>query len=218
MPIRFPDPSLADEAGCLGYGGDLEPKTLLEAYRSGIFPWFSEGEPILWWSPNPRFVLLPSEFRLSKRALKRLEKTGFEVRLDMDFRAVIEACATIPRSGQAGTWIVPEMRAAYARLFEMGYAHSLEVYSEGELVGGLYGVSLGAAFFGESMFSRLPEASRVAFYALHQIALSREWELIDCQIYSEHLARLGARNLAREEFLARLKKALTKPTWRGKWS
>lgn len=214
----FPDPALADKEGLLCFGGDLEPSTLLAAYSQGIFPWFNAGDPILWWSPHPRFLLFPSELQFSRRTQKRLEQCAFEVRADERFKEVIGGCQKAVRKNQEGTWILPKIVKAYERLFEEGYAHSLEVYKEGELVGGLYGVSLGAAFFGESMFSRQDHASKAALRELCRLGVERGWKMIDCQIHSEHLERWGARAVDRERFLILLKEALKEKTWRGRWS
>ncbi|MGP1580174.1 MAG: leucyl/phenylalanyl-tRNA--protein transferase [Wolinella sp.] len=214
----FPHPSLADRDGLLCYGGNLDVETLLEAYSCGIFPWFSEGDPILWWSPNPRFVLFPKDLHFSPRTDKRISAMGFEVGIDGCFGEVIGQCAKIARKNQEGTWILPQVAEAYERLFEAGYAHSVEVFKKGELVGGLYGVSLGAAFFGESMFSRTDHASKAALKALCMMGEQRNWRMIDCQIYSSHLAHWGAKLISREEFLHLLEESLQEPTWRGKWS
>lgn len=180
-------------------GGDLTPQRLLEAYRKGIFPWFNEGEPILWWSPDPRMVLFPDELRISRSLSKELKKSNYQIRTDHRFSEVMRACAA-PRKGQAGTWIHPEMIAAYTTLHEMKFAHSVEMWMDGELVGGLYGIALGKIFFGESMFSRTPNASKIAF--VHLVRQVQEWGfgLIDCQVKTDHLASLGAREIPRATF------------------
>lgn len=180
-------------------GGDLTPQRLLEAYRKGIFPWFNEGEPILWWSPDPRMVLFPDELRISRSLSKELKKSNYQIRTDHRFSEVMQACAA-PRKGQAGTWIHPEMIAAYTTLHEMKFAHSVEMWMDGELVGGLYGIALGKIFFGESMFSRTPNASKIAF--VHLVRQVQEWGfgLIDCQVKTDHLASLGAREIPRATF------------------
>jgi len=213
----FPDPELAEPDGLLAVGGDLSPDRLLRAYADGIFPWYSEETPILWWSPEPRMVLLPAEFHVP-RSLGRTMRTGaFEVRADTAFGEVIRRCADKDRPGQDGTWITPEMVLAYERLHDLGYAHSFEAWEGGELAGGLYGVSLGAAFFGESMFADRPDASKVAFAASVEWLRARGFELVDCQVDTEHLRRFGAREIPRAEFLARLRNAMASPTVRGKW-
>lgn len=205
------------EAGLLAIGGDLSEDRLLLAYRSGIFPWFSEGEPPLWWSPDPRMVLFPNEFHLS-RSLKRVIRKGvFDVTLDQAYPEVIRACGTVPRPEQDGTWITPKMEAAYLRLFERGHAHSIECWRDGELAGGLYGVAIGGAFFGESMFSHRENASKVALYALTRAALAWGIPFIDCQVANAHLASLGAREISRTLFCevlqTGLRSELTEDAW-----
>jgi leucyl/phenylalanyl-tRNA--protein transferase len=213
----FPDPELAESDGLLAVGGDLSPDRLLRAYAEGIFPWYSEETPILWWSPEPRMVLLPAELHVP-RSLRRAMRSGaFEVRTDTAFGEVIRRCAGKERPGQDGTWITAEMIEAYTRLHDLGFAHSFEAWEGGELAGGLYGVSLGAAFFGESMFADRPDASKVAFAASIEWLLERGFELVDCQVDTEHLRRFGAREIPRAEFLARLGNALATATRRGKW-
>ncbi len=214
--LLFPPPHHAED-GLLAVGGDLSPKRLLLAYAHGIFPWYSEGEPIMWWSPDPRTILLPEEFHLS-RSLKRVIKGGeYRVTLDTAFAQVISGCSTMPRKHEKGTWITPEMERAYVRLHKMGFAHSAECWQGEELAGGLYGVSLGACFFGESMFSRRPNASKVALAFL--AGQVRQWgfSLIDCQLATPHLSSLGAREISRDEYLKRLRQALHAPTRRGNW-
>lgn len=195
--------ALDEPAGLLAVGGDLRPARLLAAYRRGIFPWYSPGQPILWWSPDPREVLFPHEFRRTRSLEKRERNGGFAIRIDTDFAAVIDACAA-PRDGVAGTWITEEMRAAYLGLHALGIAHSIETWQGDRLVGGLYGLQLGRVFFGESMFSRVADASKVALSALVRAASERDIALIDCQLPSAHLATLGSRALPREAFLALL--------------
>jgi leucyl/phenylalanyl-tRNA--protein transferase len=189
--------------GLLAAGGDLSPARLLAAYRRGIFPWYSEGEPILWWSPDPRMVLFTDELKVPRSLAKRVRNAGFQVSADRAFEAVIEACSG-PRGEHAGTWITPDMKAAYLRLHRMGYAHSVETWLDAALAGGLYGVSIGRMFFGESMFSRVRDASKVAL--VHLVAQLAHWgfELIDCQMRTPLLASLGARDLARDEFARRV--------------
>jgi leucyl/phenylalanyl-tRNA--protein transferase len=214
----FPDPNTAEEEpnGLLAVGGDLKPQRLLNAYRQGLFPWYSEGQPILWWSPDPRMVLFPSELHVSRSLRKTLRQDRFEVSVDSAFEAVIQACAA-PRPDSTGTWLVSEMIEAYRDLHRLGHAHSVETWLDGELVGGLYGISLGRAFFGESMFSRTADASKVAMVALAERCRRAEFELIDCQVYSEHLRSLGAREIPRREFLARVTKAVDQTTSESIW-
>ncbi len=204
-PSALPNPSLAREEpnGLLAAGGALTPEWLLGAYRRGIFPWFSRGQPILWWSPDPRCVLEPGRLAISRSLSQSIRNRGYETRLDSDFAAVIEACAA-PRPGADGTWITPAMRRAYLKLFELGHAHAVETWKDGELVGGLYGVRVGRVFCGESMFSRARDASKVALARLAEHAVGTGIELIDCQLPTEHLARLGAVAIPRAEFLRRL--------------
>jgi leucyl/phenylalanyl-tRNA---protein transferase len=185
--------------GLLAVGGDLSPQRLLEAYRHGIFPWFSEGDPILWWSPDPRMVLFPAELKVSRSLGKSLRNRRYEIRFDCDFDGVIRACAA-PREGQPGTWITAEMRSAYQRLHQLGYAHSVETWMNGELAGGLYGVSVGAAFFGESMFARVRDASKIALVHLVRKLEREGYGVIDCQMRTLHLATLGAREIPRAQF------------------
>lgn len=204
-PAQFPDPqyALAEPDGLLAVGGDLSPARLLNAYRQGIFPWYSDGQPILWWSPNPRAVLYPDELKISRSLRKTLRKRPFRVTLDSAFDAVIEACSE-PRPDQEGTWITEEMKQAYAHLHRIGFAHSVECWEKDQLVGGLYGISLGRVFFGESMFARRSDASKVAF--VHLVEQLKAWGfgLIDCQVHTGHLASLGAVDIPRERFLDEL--------------
>jgi leucyl/phenylalanyl-tRNA--protein transferase len=197
------DQALDEPEGLLAAGGDLSPERLLAAYRRGIFPWYSAGQPVLWWSPNPREVLLPAEFKCSRSLSKTVRNRGFEVTFDCEFAEVVKACAA-RRENSTGTWITSEMHAAYCRLHEQGYAHSVEVRLEGRLVGGLYGVLMGRMFFGESMFSRERDASKVALAHLVQRALVAGLQLIDCQLPTPHLRSLGSRPLSRAEFSARV--------------
>ena len=216
--LVFPPPEHAEDSGLLAVGGDLRPERLLRAYAEGIFPWYSEGLPILWHSPDPRMVLRPDELHVPRSLKKTLRKRPFELTFDRAFREVIEACAETPRPDQDGTWITDDMLEAYVELFERGYAHSVEAWRDGELVGGLYGVSLGAAFFGESMFARKSDASKVAFVDLVRHLSSWDFELIDCQVHTEHLESFGASLWPRDEFLAALEWALRRPTRIGPWS
>jgi leucyl/phenylalanyl-tRNA--protein transferase len=196
--------ALQNPNGLIAIGGDLTPQRLLDAYRHGIFPWFSEGEPLLWWSPDPRMVLFPQELKISRSLAKRLKRQDYEVRFDTAFRAVMQACSQAPRESQNGTWIVPEMIDAYCRLHELGYAHSAETWINGELVGGLYGVRLGRMFYGESMFHHVTDASKIAFVHLVRWLQKNGVGMIDCQMHTPHLASLGAREIPRDVFAAKL--------------
>ncbi|WP_457597086.1 leucyl/phenylalanyl-tRNA--protein transferase [Hydrogenimonas sp.] len=201
----FPNPRFAMKEGLLAYGGDLNPDRVLMAYRRGIFPWYNEGDPILWWSPDPRLLLYPEDFKIRRSLRKKLRQKRYTVKLDRNFTTVMRHCASVPRHGQEGTWILPEVIECYTKLHDRGFAHSIEVYDEeGELFGGLYGVSVGAAFFGESMFSLKPDGSKIAL--AHLVALCRAWgfAFIDCQIPSDHLMSLGAVRVPRERFLDEL--------------
>jgi leucyl/phenylalanyl-tRNA--protein transferase len=202
--------ALAYPGGLLAAGADLSSRRLLDAYRHGIFPWFSAGEPILWWSPDPRMVLVPAEFKRSRSLRKTLRNGRHEVRFDTAFGQVMRACAE-PRTGQAGTWIVEEMIAAYCELHRQGYAHSVETWLDGELVGGLYGMAIGRMFYGESMFSRHPDASKIALARLCTHLQDQGCELIDCQMNTPHLASLGAREIPRSEFLASVRALIQRP-------
>ncbi|MBC2594275.1 leucyl/phenylalanyl-tRNA--protein transferase [Ruficoccus amylovorans] len=213
----FPDPHDAPADAPLAVGGDLSIIRLIEAYSRGIFPWYNAGEPILWWSPDPRFVLLPRELKVSHSLRKELKKDCWEVTFDQAFGRVIRACAHTPRPGQDGTWIVEDIITAYLELHAAGFAHSVECWLEGKLVGGLYGVSLGAAFFGESMFHHAPNASKVAFVRLVERLRQWEFQLIDCQQPTRYLASFGATCWPRETFLRTLSNAVTAPTRIGKW-
>jgi leucyl/phenylalanyl-tRNA--protein transferase len=204
-PEWFPPPeqALEEPAGLLAAGGDLSPERLIAAYRRGIFPWYSPGQPVLWWAPDPRAVLFPEEFRLTRSLAKTLRNGGFVPSVDSDFAAVIDGCAA-PRAASPGTWITSEMRQAYLALHHLGHAHSIEVHRDGELAGGLYGVRLGGVFFGESMFSRARDASKAALAHLVTLARSHNLAVIDCQLPSRHLASLGARTIPRSQFQALL--------------
>ncbi len=217
--VEFPPVETASPEGLLAVGGDLRPERLLAAYRHGIFPWYSEGQPILWWSPDPRAVLLPEKLKISRSLRKTLRAGKFRVTLDTRFRDVMRACAE-PRQQHpyGGTWITPDMIDAYTRLHVLGWAHSIEAWQENELVGGLYGVALGGAFFGESMFARATDASKVAFVHLVHQLVRWGFTLIDCQQYTEHLARFGAQEIPRTDFLQRLERALVLPDRQGRWS
>jgi leucyl/phenylalanyl-tRNA--protein transferase len=213
--LVFPSPHLASHEGLLAVGGDLSIKRLLLAYRLGIFPWYSEGEPILWWSPEPRLVLYPDELKISRSLNKVIKRCAFRVTMDQAFEEVITECARVRLENQEGTWIVDDMVSAYCRLHTAGFAHSVEAWQGGRLAGGLYGVSLGKCFFGESMFTRVTNASKVALVN-HLKAL--RFDLIDCQIATAHLKRFGAREISRARYLAELNMALTAPTLQGCWT
>ena len=198
------DTALAEPNGLLAAGGNLDPQRLLAAYRRGIFPWYSAGEPILWWSPDPRMVLVPGELKISRSLAKTLRNADYEVRLDTAFDEVIHACAVKPRDGQPGTWITAEMQQAYRTLHRLGYAHSVETWIGGKLAGGLYGIALGQAFYGESMFSHARDASKIALAHLCAHLKRRGFGIIDCQMETAHLASLGAKPIPRRDFAARL--------------
>ena len=208
--------ALREPNGLLAAGGDLSVQRLLQAYRNGIFPWYSEGQPILWWSPDPRMVLVPREMVISRSLRKRLRKRDYDIRADSAFREVMRGCAA-PRPDQAGTWITNEMESAYAALHRAGYAHSVETWIEGQLAGGLYGVSIGRMFFGESMFSSAPDASKLALAHLTRQLEQWHFGLIDCQMATPHLASLGAREIARAEFIRALSELVNYPTRLGTW-
>jgi len=220
---QFPDVSLALEEpnGLLAIGGDLSPERLLSAYRHGIFPWFNPGEPILWWSPNPRAILFPEKIKISRSLRKTLKKDIFTLTTDLAFDEVVAACQA-PRLTQKGTWITAEMRLAYGRMHQLGHAHSVECWQNNRLVGGLYGMAIGQVFFGESMFSREKDASKVAL--VHLADKLREWgyQLIDCQVQSEHLRSMGAEDLPREQFCRLLEnlvyKAAADIAWKANWT
>ncbi len=217
-PEAFPpiESALRDPDGLLCAGGDLSPARLLAAYRRGIFPWFSAGQPVLWWSPDPRTVLYPAELHVSRSLAKSLRNRGYEVRIDQSFPAVMDRCAD-PGLRPEGTWITPQMRAAYLRLHELGHAHSVETWRDGVLAGGLYGVALGRVFFGESMFSLERDASKTALCALALALQEHDWHFIDCQVSSPHLASLGARSLPRRDFLHELTAAVGGPEPSAPW-
>lgn len=213
----FPDPSEA-EAGLLAVGGDLRRDRLLLAYRSGIFPWYSEGEPIWWHSPDPRFVLAPEHLHVPRSLEKIIRRGDYEVRFDTAFSEVIARCARKRRPGQRGTWITRDMQAAYTALHTDGIAHSAEAWQAGKLVGGLYGISLGDMYFGESMFADAPDASKVAFVTLARWMAAQGIALFDSQVYTEHLARFGAENWPRPRYLGRLAELVDRPTRLGVWT
>jgi leucyl/phenylalanyl-tRNA--protein transferase len=214
--VAFPDPRLAEPDGLLAVGGDLGAERLLTAYALGIFPWYEEP-PILWFSPDPRLVLRPADLHVPRRLRRTLRARPFEISLDRAFHQVIRACATVPRREGRGTWITSDMIEAYGQLHELGFAHSAEAWRDGELVGGLYGVSLGAAFCAESMFHHCSGASKAALVTLVQQLRAWGFELFDAQLPAQHLERWGARPWPRERFLAALASALERPTRRGRW-
>lgn len=215
--LVFPHPSLADQSGLLAVGGDLSVDRLLQAYANGIFPWFSKEDPIMWWSPDPRMILFPNELKVSKSFRQTLRNKNYEIKFDENFELIIKECAQSQRNGEPGTWITEAMIQAYIELHNQGYAHSVEVYMDNELAGGLYGISIGAAFFGESMFFRVSDASKIALW--HLVEKIKEWDFkfIDAQMDTDHLKRLGAKNILRETFLNLLNDALKFPTVIGKW-
>lgn len=212
----FPPVDLSEANGLLAVGGDLSPERLLTAYASGIFPWFGEDEPILWWSPDPRMVLFPPDLYVSRTMRQTLKRGGFQVTVDQCFREVITACRENRRERE-GTWITETMIEAYCRLHERGFAHSVETWQNEQLAGGLYGISLGNCFFGESMFARVSNASKIAFITFTRILQERGFALIDCQTDSSHLRSLGARMISRTAFLQILEASLRHPTQRGSW-
>lgn len=213
----FPPAHLAEKAGLLAIGGDLSPQRILTAYKNGIFPWYSEGEPILWWSPNPRLVLYPKELKVSTSLKKVMKKNLFTITMDTAFYEVINACAQVRVKKNEGTWITDEMKTAYVKLHQMGFAHSVEAWQEDKLAGGLYGLCLGKCFFGESMFSTVSNASKVAFVKLVEFLIAHDIDLIDCQVKTDHLIRFGAREIPRKKFLDHLERSLGHPTLKGPW-
>ncbi len=214
----FPDPRAAEPRGLLAIGGDLHPDRLIKAYCLGIFPWYSDGQPILWHSPDPRFVLELDQLHVPRTLKQRARKQPYRITMDTAFDEVIGACADIPRLGQDGTWITDEMEQAYGELFELGFAHSVEAWIDEQLVGGLYGVSIGGIFFGESMFSRAADASKLAFVALVQQLKLWDFALLDSQVYTDHVGRFGAVEISRDRYLKRLAECLTHETRPGPWS
>ena len=215
--LVFPPVHLAED-GLLALGGDLRPERLLLGYTQGIFPWYAENLPILWHSPDPRMVMMTSDLVVQKSLRKAIKKRPYRITMDTAFGRVLEGCASVPRPGQTGTWLIPEMVDAYTKLHDLGFAHSIEAWQDSELVGGLYGVSLGGAFFGESMFAHAPDSSKIAF--VHTVRQLDAWgiTLIDCQVHTEHLERFGAYEVSRMQYLDMLRTALDHPTKRGKWT
>lgn len=216
--LVFPDPAESEPDGLLAVGGDLSPARLLLAYSQGVFPWYSDSLPILWYSPDPRAAFHPSALHVPRSLRKVMRRGEYEVRLDTAFREVVQRCAEVDRPEGCGTWITRDMREAYQHLHLLGFAHSAEAWSQGRLVGGLYGVSLGGAFFGESMFAERADASKVAFVTLVEQLAAWDFELIDCQVSSQHLRRFGAEDWPREVFMDRLRSALAHTSRRGRWA
>jgi leucyl/phenylalanyl-tRNA--protein transferase len=214
--LSFPPAELASKSGILAVGGDLSPERLILAYENGIFPWYSDGEPILWWSPDPRFVLFPDEIYVSRSMRQVLKKGVFTITYDQRFREVVENCRQ-SRRDKGGSWITDEMLEAYCRLHDLGYAHSVETWTEGTLAGGLYGVSLGRCFFGESMFTKMSNASKAGFITLVSILRELHFAVIDCQVYTDHLLSLGARMISRRMYLDLLATHVYRPVLRGNW-
>ena len=216
-PSYFPDPrtALTEPPGLLAAGGDLSMERLLAAYGQGIFPWYEQGQPILWWCPDPRAVLFPNELKISRSLKRKVRQGGFFASVDQDFRTVVESCAR--RDRDEGTWITRDMSRAYSELHEHGYAHSIEIWREGEIVGGLYGVAIGKVFFGESMFSAVSDASKMALIHLLERLKRDDFGLIDCQVPSPHLASLGSRNISRDDFLAAVEKLTCDKQVPAKW-
>ena len=215
--VAFPDPRRSEPDGLLAVGGDLSPERLLAAYAAGIFPWYGPDSPILWWSPDPRLVLEPARLHVPRSLARARRRAPYRITADTGFDRVIGACAEAGRPDQEGTWITPAMVRAYRQLHALGFAHSFEAWEGEALVGGLYGVSLGAVFFGESMFATRPDASKLAFVESVEWLAARGVQVIDCQVRTEHLARFGAEDWPRERFLAALAVALEAPTRRGRW-
>lgn len=215
--LLFPPVTYAEPDGLLAVGGDLSPDRLLLAYHSGIFPWYSPGNPIFWWSPDPRFIVFPEQVYVSKSMKQVFRRNTFHVTCDRAFERVIQQCKTVARKGQEGTWITPAMQKAYIDLHSMGYAHSVEAWKGSELVGGLYGIAIGDCFFGESMFALESNASKVAFIALAKTLQRRAYQLIDCQVHTAHLESLGAEFISREKFLTYLPPHKNSPTDVGSW-
>ncbi len=216
--IEFPHPWMCDEYGILAQGGDLSVPRLLCAYQYGIFPWYCSGEPIMWWSPDPRFVLVPDRVKVSKSMRSFMRNHKYTISIDEDFLQVISSCKTVAREGQESTWITDEMKDAYMRLYEQGYAHSIEVREGEELVGGLYGVSLGKVFYGESMFSLKPNTSKLALITLCKFLEARDFLLIDCQVPNSHLISMGGEYMSKEVFLRVMRLNVFYKTMRGSWS
>jgi len=216
--IIFPDPSNANPEGFLAYGGNLEPETLIQAYTQGIFPWYDDSSPIMWWSPDPRMILFPKEMKISNSLKHTLNSGKYKCSFDHSFKEVISQCARVSRAGQKGTWITSEMQKAYLKLHKMGLAHSVETWKNDQLIGGLYGISLGSAFFGESMFHHMPDASKVALYYLNEHIKKWDFDFIDAQTPTSHLKSMGAKEISRDKFLNLLGKSMKKPTKTRSWA
>jgi leucyl/phenylalanyl-tRNA---protein transferase len=216
--IIFPHPSEAEADGLLAIGGDLSPNRILAAYVNGIFPWYNPGEPILWWSPDPRCVLFPEKLKISKSLAALIKKNIFQIRFDTNFLAVIKNCATAKRADELGTWISDDIINAYNQLHELGYAHSVETYRDNKLVGGLYGIAFGKVFFGESMFFLEPNASKVAFCSLIEKLLKLNYQIVDNQVTNKHLLSLGAEEIERDKFIDVLKIYAINTNKPGKWT
>lgn len=216
LPFPAVERAMRDPDGLLAFGGDLSPRRLLMAYQAGVFPWYNQGQPILWWSPDPRSVLFPARLKISRSLRKTLRNTRYQVTLDSALAQVIAACAE-PRDADGGTWITLEMQRAYLRLHELGHAHCVECWHDGELSGGLYGVAIGGVFFGESMFSRRRDASKIAFVHLVRQLMAWDFRLIDCQVHNPHLQSLGAERIARTEFMRLLEEYRELPDRVGRW-
>jgi len=216
--ISFPDPALSDQNGLLAIGGDLSQERLISAYEKGIFPWYSDDTPILWWSPDPRLVLEPSNLHISKTLKRILKSKKYQITFDKAFSRVINKCANITRQNQDGTWIIPDIVKAYIKLHKNGLAHSVESWFNGELVGGLYGISMGGIFYGESMFALMPDASKVAFSYLVTLLQLWNFDLIDCQVTTSHLMNFGAHEISRDNFLKQLNTSLKKRSLQRDWS
>ena len=216
--LHFPPVRLADQSGVLAVGGDLKPERIMLAYQKGVFPWFADEGPVLWWAPDPRFVLFPQDFKMSKSTRRLLRKNVFQVTFDTCFERVINECQNIQRPGQDGTWISDDLKKSFIQIHENGFAHSVEVWKDGDLVGGLYGTSLGGMYFGESMFSKVSNASKIGFVTLVPKLIERGIKLIDCQVYTEYLEQFGARHIPRESFMHNLEVLLDFDTLKGKWT
>ncbi len=217
LNVQFPDPRTASNEGLVAVGGELSPDYLIAAYAQGVFPWYNEGDPVLWWSPNPRMVLFPENYKLSKSMRKLIKSGDYEIRVDTDFKSVITNCGKMERRDQQGTWITKDIYDAYNELHDMGIVHSFETYQNDELVGGLYGLSLGKVFFGESMFFKKTNASKFAFYHLVEWCRLNDFDFIDAQQSTAHLRSLGAEDIPRESFLEILDESLSHSTLQGRW-
>ena len=213
----FPSPEKADANGIVAIGGDMKPDRVLNAYKKGIFPWFSPWDPIMWWSPDPRFVLFPDELKVSKSMRPYFNQNKFKITFDTHFNEVVTACAKSNRKGEVGTWINKEIKTVFSEFHQSGLAHSIEVWENDKLVGGLYGLSLGSMFFGESMFSQVPNASKFGFITLVNWLKLKNFTLIDCQVHTDHLGSLGAKGIPRKKFLELLETGLQQPALQGKW-